>query len=150
MTAQTTLKATRDCDEEREAALERIRAIMLPGARALAGTRRPDSPYRIEVEHDLTNRAPFRGRTVLIWTDDGPERPCRAPYDGFRVSYRVYVAVREDVSPVELAELARMARLLTEEIRCEADLRTSAQVAELDSRRAAFAEVAADDSQDGV
>lgn len=149
MTAQTTLKATMDCDEEREAALERIRAIMLPGARALAGTRRPDDRY-IKVEHDLTDRAPFRGLTVLTWTDDGPERPCRAPYDGLRVSYRVYVTVREDVSPVELAELARMARLLTEEIRCEADLRTSAQVAELDSRRAAFAAVAAVDSQDGV
>jgi hypothetical protein len=149
MTAQTTLQATKECDDQREAAILRIEAIMLPGARSLAGTRQPDSPYKIEVEHDLTDRAPFRGRTVLIWRDCG--RPagytCRSPYDGVSPSYGVQVIVRDDVSPLELAELARMARVLTEEIRQEADLRTSAQVALIDARRAAFAAVAAVDGQ---
>ncbi len=143
-TAQTTLVATKACDAARMDAIARIEAIMLPGARALAGTRRAESPYKIDVEHDLTDRAPFRGRTVLIWRDCGRESgySCRAPFDGDRPSYSVQVIVRDDVSPVELQVLAGLARLLTDEIVREADLRTSAQVAELDSRRAAFAAVA--------
>jgi len=144
-TAQTTLAATAARDAAFRAAIDRIASIMLPGAEALAGTRSPSSGYWIEREHDLSSRAPFHGRTLLMWRDaelDGGSR--RAPFDNERRrrTYSVQVIVPDDISPAVLTELARVAAILTEEIVREAQLLTAAQVAALDSERQALDAVA--------
>lgn len=139
MTAQHSLAATEARQNARDSAIERIKITMLPGACALAGTRTSASPFWIEVTRSLTGFLPFRGRVELCWRDKGPASPpARRPYDSYGVTYQVQIIVDDDITPMELAELARLAVLYTAEVVREAELLTASQVAKLEYERRDF------------
>jgi hypothetical protein len=140
-TAQITLAANALRTASRNAAIDRIKAIMLPAARALAGTRTVTSPYWLEREVDLSASAPFTARTVLFWRDQGTEdHRKREPYDldGVHQTYAVQVIVPDGVSPEVLGELARVAGVLTDTLVREFTALASAQAAALTGEAAAF------------
>lgn len=147
-TAQLTLAATATRDNARKALIERIKEIMLPGARALAATRTATSDYWISREVDLSSKAPFGSRTELIWRDQGTENAYsrRAPWDYERKSptYSTQVIVSDDATPGQLAELARVAAILTADLVRDAELVTAAQVAALESETAALDAIASE------
>lgn len=151
-TAQLTLAANAARMEAFKAAVSRIETIMMPGARALAGTRTPGSSYWLDEERDLTGVAPLRGRVVLLWRDQGRahhNNGTSAPYDitddgEHRPSYSTQVIVPSDATPMELTELARLAMLYTVEIVRQCALKTASQVTALDSESMGFDSVAAE------
>ena len=148
-TVQHTLAAVKARDLARTNALKRIESIMIPGAKALAGTRTPQSVGTMEHERDLTTTGPFRGRVVLIWRDmkaSTIERHPRRPYDGdfSRPQYSAQIIVPEDITPEELVELARIAEIETHILMRESVATTTAQVYGYNAEAAAFDKVAAE------
>lgn len=141
-TAQITLAATEKRDESLESAIERIKQIMLPGARALAGTRTSKSDYWIERDLDISHVTRGR-RAVLNWRDQGVNTGTpRAPYDADRPSYAVQIILPDDVTPGELAEISRIATYATADLVRECVAQIAGQVALLESERDAFDAIA--------
>lgn len=141
-TNQTTLAANLRRSEALAAAIGRIEEIMLPGALALAGTRTAESPYWLDHDCDLSGRAPFIGRTVLCWRDQGTEYDKSRPFDGERDTFRVQVIVDPKITPAQLEELARLAAIYTADLIRECTAKTAAQVAALEADVVAFQAVA--------
>lgn len=144
-TDQHTLAAYARHTEARKAAIARIEAIMLPGARALAGTRSGrTTEYYLTRERDLSQVAPFApSRTVLIWRDQGRNQTPTEPYDLEHTSYITQVIVDAAVGPEALAELARLAQIYTAEIVRECESITAQQVHALDVESRLYQEILA-------
>lgn len=144
-TAQTTLLHTQRRDVARQEAIARIEALMLPGARALAGTRTHTSMCWLQRQHDLKGTAPFGDQAIsLIWRDQNSSGTAwpHAPYDQDRDSYDVQILVPDSVGPELLAELARVAAILTTQIVRECEAITTAQCAALDAETEALRTIA--------
>ena len=145
-TAQTTLLHTAARNQARKEAIKRIEAIMLPGARALAGTRHAKSEYWIQIEHDLSGVAPIApNKCRLIWRDQGSDNARYGydkPYDSERISYYAQVVVDDAINPEQLTEIARIATVYTAQIVRESEATTAAQVAGLQSEITALQAVA--------
>lgn len=143
-TAQHTLASYAARTKDRKAAITRIQAAMLPGARALAGTRTPTSPSCIDRQRDLSTTAPFVGRTVLMWQDTLPMYTnTNEPCDGDRITYHTNVMIPDSVGPEVLAELARLAAIYTAEIVRECESITAQQAHALDVEGALYREILA-------
>lgn len=138
-TAQIALAAVAARDAALKSAIGRIKATMLPAARALAGTRTPESPYWLEVQRDLTTTGPFRGKTALIWRDQGRNNGAvREPYDAQYITYTVQVVHQDDITPAELAVLAQIAAVASEDLERKCLAQAKGLVAGYEDERAAF------------
>lgn len=144
-TDQHTLAAYATRTEARKAAIARIEALMLPGARALAGTRTPTSKYWIERGRDLSASAPFApAQVTLLWHDQGTNvYSSSAPWDDESPTYSARVTVPADMGPEVLAELARLAQIYTAEIVRECESITAQQVHALDVESRLYQEILA-------
>jgi len=120
----TVIEANSILKTARRAAISRIERSMMPGSRALAAAREEDT--HVDHQVDLSDRAPFRGRTILVW---------RAfPSEGVSAQ----VVAQDDASPGELEELARLANILTADVVRQFDATRAARVAALTALAAAF------------
>lgn len=98
----TVAKAERQTEAARDAAIDRIEAIMMPGAQALCDTRSAASEYWIEREAKLDGAS----SADLCWRSQGPHGAFSV---GAHNKPTVQVLLRPDASPEHLARLAILA-----------------------------------------